>query len=549
MKINSACLSFLFLLFSFSLSFAQIDTPNKPLALTDESCLSCHGKAGFKPSVNAEDLKKSIHSELSCLDCHSDIKSLPHPTNLLKASCDSCHTESAKRYNNSSHGKALAAKIPGSPVCSDCHGAHDIYAPTHLASKLFWQNIPSTCGKCHGEILKEYNRSVHGKAVIDGKREAPVCTNCHGEHSVNESKEQISKIEPAHITETCGQCHQAKHIISKYQLPNDVVETYMQSFHGLSIRRGSLTAANCASCHGKHSILPSSDKNSSIYPGNLIKTCGQCHAGISEQFVKEKIHSGLQLKSNKSTHIVRNFYFFLIVFTIGLMLLHNFLDLYQKMKAHYQHMARLGKIVRMNTSERIQHLFLLVSFLVLAYSGFALKFPNAWWTMPFMGAIDWRGYSHRLAASIFIILCVYHIWYMFCTSKGRWQLKALLPQWIDVVQCGQTFAYYLGLRKEKPKPAFYGYIEKVEYWALVWGSIIMVITGCLLLYKEWSMKYLPKWLFDVVMTIHYYEAILACLSILIWHFYFTIFDPDVYPMKWTWVSGKSAPVDDERVNE
>ena len=58
------------------------------------------------------------------------------------------------------------------------------------------------------------------------------------------------------------------------------------------------------------------------------------------------------------------------------------------------------------------------------------------------------------------------------------------------------------------------------------------------------MRVFPKWLFDVVTAVHFYEAILACLAILLWHAYFTIFDPDEYPMKWTWVTGKSSPADE-----
>ena len=51
-------------------------------------------------------------------------------------------------------------------------------------------------------------------------------------------------------------------------------------------------------------------------------------------------------------------------------------------------------------------------------------------------------------------------------------------------------------------------------------------------------RWLPRWMVDVAVTIHYYEAILACLAIIVWHFYHVIFDPDVYPLNWAAFNGK-----------
>ena len=69
----------------------------------------------------------------------------------------------------------------------------------------------------------------------------------------------------------------------------------------------------------------------------------------------------------------------------------------------------------------------------------------------------------------------------------------------------------------------------MEYWAVVWGTIIMGVTGLMIWFKIDVTHSLPRWFVDVAVTIHYYEAILACLAIVVWHFYHVIFDPDVYP--------------------
>jgi len=78
----------------------------------------------------------------------------------------------------------------------------------------------------------------------------------------------------------------------------------------------------------------------------------------------------------------------------------------------------------------------------------------------------------------------------------------------------------------------------MEYWAVVWGTIIMGVTGLMIWFKLGTTHWLPRWVIDVATTIHYYEAILACLAIVVWHFYHVILDPDVYPLNRACVDGR-----------
>ena len=78
----------------------------------------------------------------------------------------------------------------------------------------------------------------------------------------------------------------------------------------------------------------------------------------------------------------------------------------------------------------------------------------------------------------------------------------------------------------------------MEYWAVIWGTIIMGGTGLMIWFKIDVTQYLPRWIVDIALTVHYYEAILACLAIIVWHFYHVIFDPDVYPGNWACWNGK-----------
>lgn len=531
------------------------------------TCATCHRieTEVYIGSDHGVALKAGVSQAASCRNCHGNAHELRNSRDPnspvfhanIPNTCGQCHgkTEQMARfhlgqaapvasYAHSVHGLAQAKGATSAAVCTDCHGSHDLHKATNPASKLYWQNIPATCGKCHENIRQTYLRSVHGVATMSGKRDAPVCTDCHGEHSIDAVKLATSKVFPSHIPETCGQCHGTERIVTKYQLPAHVVETYMESFHGLSLQLGSVTAANCASCHGAHDILPSSDPRSSVYPDNLPKTCGRCHAGVSPQVAKGQIHSGTQPGlEHRVVAFVRRFYLLLIMLVIGGMLVHNALDFRQKLMRHYREDLQLGRVARLTVNERIQHGLLALAFITLAYTGFALKSPMAWWASPFVGRVDWRSFGHRAAAVVFCALSLYHLWYILCTTRGRAHVRALAPRWADLREMGEMARYYLGWRRERPVVGHYSYVEKAEYWALVWGSIIMTLTGALMTWQNWTLRVFPKWLFDVVTAIHYYEAILACLAILVWHAYFVMFDPEEYPMKWTWITGMPSDAD------
>ncbi|MGH3055133.1 MAG: cytochrome b/b6 domain-containing protein, partial [Gaiellaceae bacterium] len=113
----------------------------------------------------------------------------------------------------------------------------------------------------------------------------------------------------------------------------------------------------------------------------------------------------------------------------------------------------------------------------------------------------------------------------------------MLPSLRDGRTALGTVAYYIGLAAHAPHGGTFNYAEKAEYWAFMWGTAVMTLTGFLLWFENTTLSYLPSWVPDVATALHFYEAILATLAILVWHFYWVIFDPDVYPMDWTWWDG------------
>ena len=101
-----------------------------------------------------------------------------------------------------------------------------------------------------------------------------------------------------------------------------------------------------------------------------------------------------------------------------------------------------------------------------------------------------------------------------------------------------NFRYYLGASKVKPKIARFGYADKAEYWAVVWGTIVMGLTGLMIWFKLGVFRFLPRWAIDIALAVHFYEAVLATLAIVVWHFYHVIFDPDVYPVNFAFLDGR-----------
>jgi cytochrome b subunit of formate dehydrogenase len=139
---------------------------------------------------------------------------------------------------------------------------------------------------------------------------------------------------------------------------------------------------------------------------------------------------------------------------------------------------------------------------------------------------------------VMIVLGLYHVVYLLTTKDGRKLLKDFFPVKKDVADAAANVKYLSGKSPEKAKFGRFGYPEKMEYWAVVWGTIIMGVTGVMIWFKMGVTQYFPRWVVEVATTIHYYEAILACLAILVWHFYHVMFDPDIYPVNLAAWDGK-----------
>ena len=227
---------------------------------------------------------------IECEACHTEITTYPHPsidyqnTRELSRSyytaCKKCHPDNYTKTLDSMHAQVAEAGNLEAPVCTDCHGSHFVKSPDDPRTL-----IPSTCGNCHTGEYSIYQSSVHGNALEqESNPDVPVCTTCHGVHNIQDPRTQQFRVDEPDL---CASCHANQEMMSKYGLSADVYNLYSLSWHGVDVsvydaRWPTIqhNAAVCSDCHGIHDILNPDDPNSSVNPDNLLTTCQKCHPGV-----------------------------------------------------------------------------------------------------------------------------------------------------------------------------------------------------------------------------------------------------------------------------
>src|SRR6185369_9598995 len=320
------------------------------------SCLDCHSVGGdmttMLPASNPRSTINRANIAKTCGSCHGS-SSVMGGTGISNRPFVS--------YQESVHARAILHGNTKAAVCTDCHNSHDITPASEAGSPIFKANVSKTCGQCHSNIAGEYSQSVHGEAVARGVSRSPVCTDCHGIHNIKPHIDPATaKTSQSLATGSCSQCHEGVALSQEFGVPSGRVTSYQDSYHGLASKLGSKVVANCASCHGVHNILPSADSRSMVNRANLVNTCGQCHPGAGENFVAGKIHLNVPLAQDFGANgkdvgavvngWVRWLYLWLIGVVIGGMFIHNLL-VWRK-KALAKRRAEIRSIVRMTGKQR-----------------------------------------------------------------------------------------------------------------------------------------------------------------------------------------------------
>ncbi len=539
---------------------AGVDSLPHPERLPQVACGSCHGDAAAAYTNHGGALQKPGRYLPDCHDCHGthDILPAADPASRVAAAnlvrtCGRCHEDPAivgrygipmtspvEVFEQSVHAWIQRDTRRPAATCVDCHSStgtgHRILPPIDPTATVFHFNIPATCSRCHEAIGRDYAANSHGRTVARGESDSPVCTTCHGEHAIQSRNDPASPVYATNVSLTvCGGCHGSDVLHRKYGLPLGVMESWRHSYHGLKSSDGDTEVANCTSCHIEHKVLPASDPASSVNPANLPRTCGRCHRGISAAVVYIPVHTTSGVVLNRTGKVLQTIYICAIAVIIGLMVIHWVIEL----RKHVQELNRERQVVRMRRDELWQHTLLMVSFTVLAITGFAFQYSGAWWARLLFG---WKGgfvlrhNLHRLTAAVFIATAIWHTVYLG-GARGRRFLSDISPRVADFRQFGRMIRYNLGRGGERPLFGRFSYVEKAEYWALVWGTVVMTGTGLGLWFGTLTEKTLGVTALGAMLVVHFYEAVLAGLAILIWHFYSTIFNPPVYPNNPSWYTG------------
>jgi len=600
-------------------------------AQDNETCLDCHSDPNEVKVINdtteisvfvdEEIFSNSIHGDLNCIECHTDLENFEdeHEENLAKVNCANCHDDVQEEYNRSIHApgnnksslitanckschgyhNVLASDEKESPtykvniqkMCADCHSKPEVLAALHLrgrgpvslyhnsihAKKLLEDpesdaptctnchnahlilsitdpecptskiNLPHTCGNCHEEIYEKYTESIHWESIKRGYFESPGCNDCHGEHDIVSPEERDAVTNRLNLSsQICQNCHASKVMMARHGLDADRMSSYLRSYHGLSVLKGSTKAATCNSCHETHAIKSAVDSTSSVNPANLAHTCGKCHDNVSPQFARIDMHPVNQAVRNPTAYFFKQIYVWLIILTISGMVIHNTIIYVHHVRIKRREHKLKTTYQRFRPWEVYQHIALFLSFFALVITGFALKFPKADWVV-FFGYLGLdeaaRSLTHRIAAVIMTTVSLIQMFYFIFSKNGRNDFKQLIPKMEDITGLIKNMRYFLFREKHPPKFGRYSYDQKMEYLALIWGVIVMGCSGVILWFPEFFMQFLPAWIFETAEVIHYYEAWLATLAIVIWHWFFVIYHPEKYPMDVTWTDGKISMED------
>ncbi len=582
-----------FLLF-FILCFIFLSFFNSPLLAKDpQDCFFCHKYQRLRAYdnqgklhnfyVSASLFRQSIHQNVSCIDCHSDIEKIPHDKAQKVDCAKNCHLEKWESATETvfSHLKVVEN------FRKSIHGVKPT-DPPEIAE------LKPDCKYCHLNDLFVLPEEVPSHKVL--KR----CLNCHKEEGLQKTFTHIShrfqkktSRSPLEIVKLCASCHADKdfhNVVNSTAPQAEAVKTYKETIHYRILKFGGTDTADCISCHSSetiHDIKAPSDPQSSVHPDNRYKTCqaGECHSGatpaiaVIDSHLSKYKEKGLVIQIIELVMASLMFSLLFILFTLMGMETYGrlrnqdarFLRWFRKPQPlilkpldtaqgslgtipnlhRYVDSNPKGDYLRYSVHVVINHALITVTFIIAAATGVPLFFHNADLShkiIDLMGGIDSTRLIHRVNAIVFTINCFYHLLLIvFGTSKkifnGTFDInRTQIPSLKDIKDFELDLRYFLGMANTRPKMEKFMYKQKLHYLSLVWGSSIMIFSGCCLLFPEFMVNYLyfPQVTFNVLRLLHGEWSVLAILLITIWHMYNVHLAPGRFPMQWTVWNGRIA---------
>ncbi|HLB01617.1 MAG TPA: cytochrome c3 family protein [Nitrospiria bacterium] len=510
------------------------------------TCSSCHGDV-HAILAKTDPRSPSYHLNLprTCAKCHANPE-LARRYNLRGGNV-------YQLYMDSIHGRAITQSgLLVSANCSSCHGAHDIRSSEDPASRIHKANIPQTCGSCHAGVLTVYRESVHGRQFSAGLFSAPVCTDCHTAHEIQRVEQEAWKLE---IVRECGTCHSESLRTFRDTFHGQVTSlgftrvARCSDCHGAhEIQpsrdpRSRIHPANlvstCQKCHATanlnfvkydpHADPDNRERNPVLYYAAWFMTL--LLVGVFVFFGLHTLLWGVRTMVGKwSGELPRS---------------------HPKESGSYY--------FRFSAGQRLLHGILIVGFLGLVATGMPLLYSQtdwAIWLAHTVGGFGVMGFLHRIFAIVLSLLFVYHVSDILyrVVMKKEWGLlwgpNSLVPQPRDIANLYRNFLWFFGLGL-RPRFGRFTYWEKFDYFAVFWGMPVIGITGYILWFAEFFARFLPGWWFNIAQLVHGEEALLAAGFIFTIHYFNTHLRPEKFPMDLVIFTGRvsEAELREERPEE
>jgi cytochrome b subunit of formate dehydrogenase/DnaJ-class molecular chaperone len=559
--------------------------PDDEVPAQPVDCAACHEEQVdvHAKSIHGASRTMGASAAASCTDCHGqhDMLSASNPNSPtfklnLARTCAKCHSnpgiseeyrmrfpDVAHQYQDSIHGRGVLEKgLVVAPSCTDCHGVHDIRRSIDRNAPSHKMHVAKTCGKCHLGIEETYNKSVHGKLLLAGRPEGPVCTDCHTVHAIEPHGtahlKQISDVR-------CGKCHQ------------DSLKHYRDTYHGKAMELGrpnvAADVAACYDCHGDHDILPASDPASRLAQGKIVDTCAKCHPGATVGFTRYIPHAnpldGKKYPALNVTFILMTSLLLGVFVFFGghtALWLGRSLHLYWHDSKTFRE-ARLDIhrddvwFTRFSPFDRFLHMLVVTSFLLLVITGMPLKFYYTDWAKTLfavLGGAETARALHRFGALITFLYFALHLssllshwWHNRgairhpATGRLDWRRlgevafgpESMIPtmqDWRDFV-AHQRWFFGKGA---KPQFDRWTYWEKFDYLAVFWGVFAIGVSGLVMWFPQFFTSFMPGWVINIALIVHSDEALLAAGFIFTIHFFNTHFRLEKFPMDNVIFSGR-----------
>jgi len=203
--------------------------------------------------------------------------------------------------------------------------------------------------------------------------------------------------------------------------------------------------------------------------------------------------------------------------------------------------AASSYVTRFTLQQRVEHFITMTVFALLCLTGLPQKFFQAGWAqglVEFFGGIDRVRWIHRFCGVVLAISTVVHFANASLTMLSKRVGFTMVPDRRDFEDAVLQLRFYLGMTDKHPHYDRYDYKQKFEYWGLVFGNVIMVVTGFILFFPVQFASLIPGEIIPAAKVAHSNEGLMAFFVITIWHIFNAHLNPDVFPFDASMFTGK-----------